>query len=72
MHNNHFINRILYLFNPRFNLPCNHYICGSNLAIFNSFAQIESCLTGITNTCKNVTCQNNCIKNYKNNYPKIY
>lgn len=46
------INRFLWFFNPRIPLSCNHYTCGCNLAIFNSLAQIESCLTGVTNNCK--------------------
>jgi len=46
------INRFLWFFNPKIPLPCNHYTCGTNLAIFNSLAQIESCLTGVTNNCK--------------------
>ena len=46
------INRFLWFFNPKIPLPSNHYTCGSNLAIFASLAQIESCLTGFSNNYK--------------------
>lgn len=49
------INRFLWFFNPKIPLPCNHFTCGSNLAIFTSLAQIESCLTGFSNNCKCLT-----------------
>lgn len=46
------VNRFLWFFNPKIPLPCNHYTCGANLAIFSSLAQIESCLSSVTNNCK--------------------
>jgi len=46
------INRFLWFFNPKIPLPCNHYTCGANLAIFSSLAQIESCLSNVTTNCK--------------------
>ena len=49
------INRFLWFFNPKIPISCNHYTCGANLAIFTSLAQIESCLTGVTNNCKRLT-----------------
>ena len=58
------INGILCCLNPRFNISSNHYVCGSNLAIFTSIAQVENCLTGITNKCK---CFTNFAPKLKNN-----
>lgn len=49
------INRFLWFFNPKIPLPCNHYTCGANLAIFSSLAQIENCLSSVTNNCKCLT-----------------
>ncbi len=68
MYNNpNLINRLLCCLNPRFKLPCNHYVCGCNLAIFSSIAQVENCLTGFTNNCKQLTCnKKNCLKTSNN------
>lgn len=52
MYNPGIINRILCCMNPRLNISNSHYVCGSNLAIFSSIAQIEKCLTGVTSKCK--------------------
>ncbi len=52
--NTNLINRLLYCLNPRFRLPCNHYVCGYNLAVFSSIAQVENCLTSATNSCKSL------------------
>lgn len=46
------INGILCCLNPRFNLCNNHYVCGTDLALFTSIAQIENCLTNLTSKCK--------------------
>lgn len=46
------INGVLCCLNPRFNISCDHYVCGSNLALFTSIAQVEKCLSGFTNSCK--------------------
>lgn len=49
---NGIINGILCCLNPRFNLCNNHYVCGTDLILFTSIAQVENCLTGITSKCK--------------------
>ena len=49
------INRLLCFFNPTIPLSNTHYTCGFNLAIFSSIAQVENCLTGVTDTCKQLT-----------------
>ena len=49
---NGIINGILCCLNPRFNICNNHYVCGTDLALFTSIAQVENCLTGITSKCK--------------------
>ncbi len=65
--NTNLINRLLCCLNPRFRLPCNHYVCGCNLAIFSSFAQIENCLTSATNNCKTLISSNKkCLRESKN------
>ena len=46
------INSVLCCLNPRMQITPTHYVCGCNLAIFTSLAQIENCLTGFTNNCK--------------------
>lgn len=61
------INRFLWFFNPKVPLTCNHYTCGANLAIFSSLAQIESCLTGVTNNCKSITTISRKISRKSNN-----
>ncbi len=67
MYNNpNLINKLLCCLNPRFPLPCNHYICGFNLSIFSSIAQVENCLTGATNSCKNLIANNKkCLRESK-------
>ena len=65
--NTNLINRLLCCLNPRFKLPCNHYVCGYNLALFSSFAQVENCLTGATNNCKSLIANNKkCLREPKN------
>ena len=54
------INSILCCLNPRMQITPTHYVCGKNLALFSSFAQVENCLTCFTNKCK-------CIKPNKGN-----
>jgi len=46
------INSVLCCLNPKMSITPTHYICGKNLALFTSFAQIENCLTCFTNKCK--------------------
>lgn len=46
------INAVLCCLNPRMPITPSHYVCGKNLALFSSFAQIENCLTCFTNNCK--------------------
>ena len=64
--NTNLINRLLCCLNPRFKLPCNHYVCGYNLALFSSFAQIENCLTNATNNCKSLIANKKCLRESKN------
>ena len=52
MANGNLINSVLCCLNPRMHITPTHYICGCNLAFFTSLAQIENCLTGLTNNCK--------------------
>lgn len=52
MANKNLINSVLCCLNPRMQITPTHYVCGSNLALFASLAQIENCLTGFTNNCK--------------------
>ena len=66
MINSNLINSVLCSINPKIPLTPTHYICGSNLALFSSFAQIENCLTGFSNTCKSLTCNCN-LPNSRNN-----
>lgn len=68
MYNNpNLINKLLCCLNPRFPLPCNHYVCGFNLSIFSSISQVESCLTGATNSCKSLIANNKkCLREAKN------
>ncbi len=49
---NGIINGILCCLNPRFNICNNHYVCGTDLAVFTSIAQVENCLTSLTAKCK--------------------
>ncbi len=56
MANANLINSILCCLNPKMPITPTHYICGKNLALFSSFAQIENCLTCFTNNCKSLTC----------------
>ena len=49
------INSVLCCLNPKMCITPTHYVCGSNLALFTSFAQIENCLTSFTNKCKCLT-----------------
>lgn len=64
--NTNLINRLLCCLNPHFKLPCNHYVCGYNLALFSSFAQIENCLTNTTNNCKSLIANKKCLRESKN------
>lgn len=52
------LRKFLCVFNPKINLCNGHYICGSNLSLFSSFAEIENCLTNTTCKIKNI--KNNC------------
>ncbi len=54
------LNSVLCCLNPRMQVTPTHYVCGKNLALFTSFAQIENCLTSFTNKCKNLSCNKNC------------
>ena len=58
INNSNLLNKLLFCFNPRFPLTCNHYTCGFNLVIFSSIAQVENCLTGATNSCKSLIANN--------------
>lgn len=49
---NKLIRGILVCCNPRLNMCNNHYVCGRDLALFGSFAQVENCLTSATCKCK--------------------
>ena len=49
------LNSVLCCLNPKMPLTPTHYVCGKNLALFASFAQIENCLTCFTNNCKCLT-----------------
>ncbi len=51
---NKLINGILCCCNPKLNLCNSHYVCGRDLALFGSLAQVENCLTGTTCKCKNL------------------
>ena len=64
--NTNLISRLLCCLNPRFKLPCNHYVCGCNLAIFSSIAQIENCLTNATNNCKTLIANKKYLREPKN------
>ena len=55
--NTSIINNILCFLNPKMPISNSHYVCGYNLALFSNLAEIENCLTSITNKCKNI---NNC------------
>ena len=50
------LNSVLCCLNPRMQVTPTHYVCGKNLALFTSFAQVENCLTCFTNKCKCLTC----------------
>lgn len=60
--NNAIINNLLCYLNPKLPISNNHYVCGSNLALFTSIAEVENCLSSLTNKCK-------CLGN-KENYRK--
>lgn len=61
------LNSVLCCLNPKMQVTPTHYICGKNLALFTSFAQIENCLTCFTNKCKNLTCNKTaCLRNENN------
>lgn len=49
---NKLIRGILCCCNPKLNLSNSHYVCGVDLAVFGSLAQIENCLTNTTCKCK--------------------
>ena len=50
------LNSVLCCLNPKMPITPTHYICGKNLALFTSFAQIENCLTGLTCNSKTISC----------------
>lgn len=54
MANGNLINSILCCLNPKMQITPTHYVCGKNLALFASLAQVENCLTGFTNNCKSL------------------
>ena len=54
-HGNNLINSILCCLNPKLPITSSHYMCGSNLALFTSIAQVENCLTSLTQSCKHFT-----------------
>lgn len=61
------INSVLCCLNPRMQVTPTHYVCGKNLALFTSFAQIENCLTSFTKSCKYISANNcNCLRNKDN------
>lgn len=49
---NKLIRGILCCCNPKLNLSNSHYVCGVDLAVFGSLAQIENCLSATTCKCK--------------------
>ena len=51
---NKLIRGILCCLNPKLNLSNSHYVCGVDLAVFGSLAQIENCLTTTTYKCKSL------------------
>lgn len=62
---NKLIRSMLVCFNPRFNMCNNHYVCGRNLALFGSLAQVENCLTSTTSKCKGLVSSCNNLVNKK-------
>ena len=58
--NTSILNNLLCFLNPKMPISNNHYICGSNLALFSSIAQVENCLSELTNKCKCLNSKNNC------------
>lgn len=72
INNSNLLNKLLCCLNPRFRLPCNHYVCGCNLAIFSSIAQVENCLTSATNSCKCLIANNKkCLRESKDRIDTI-
>lgn len=51
MFNKNIINGILCCANPIIPLCNNHYVCGCDLAIFSSIAEVEKSLTCLTSCC---------------------
>ena len=64
------INSVLCCLNPKMPISPTHYICGKNLALFSSFAQIENCLTCFTNKCKHLNCNDSCCLRNEDNAKK--
>lgn len=52
LYQNNLIRGMLCFFNPKLNLSNSHYVCGVDLAVFGSLAQIENCLSATTCKCK--------------------
>lgn len=52
LYQNKLIRGILVCCNPKLNLCNDHFVCGRDLAVFGSLAQIENCLTNATGLCK--------------------
>lgn len=52
------LNSVLCCLNPKMPITPTHYVCGKNLAIFSSIAQVENCLTCFTNNCKGLVNNN--------------
>lgn len=62
---NRVIRGILCCVNPKINLCNDHYVCGYEVALFSSFAEIEKCLTNTTCKIKGLPAKCNCYKNVK-------
>ena len=60
MTRNNMLRKLLCCFNPKINICNGHYVCGSNLSLFSSFAEVENCLT-------NATCKIKSINNKQSN-----
>ena len=54
MNNANMLTGMLNCLNPKMPISNNHFVSGSNIALFASLAQVENCLTGFTNKCKNI------------------
>lgn len=49
---NGLIRSILLCCNPKINITDSHYVCGYNLALFSSFAEVENSLSCLTKNFK--------------------